>query len=387
MFDGSQWHPVSGSALLYPHDNWHYVVGTYDGTDIRTWLNGTNEKTRNVGTRTIGSEAYSFGIGSNAANNASEFKGYIDEVRISNISRSSGWINTSFNNQNDTASFMSIGSEELGNVTPSPKGLSHTTGEFWVNHTWLAGSGHITDSYNVSLDGAWNNISASTFRNNTLSAYGDWSNITVYAYNATYGLSWSSAEDVQLLEATVAISNEVVNDTEIYVNESVRLSATVTSADGMDTVKFRVETPYGTLNTTAEKDGDEYFVIYNSTGGTDGNCYTDISGSYYWNLVWANDTTAHTNTTTPNLRFHVLKQPKTYNASSGINNINSTNCNYWSEELSDRVCTVTCNINIYSGALNLSHSTIRMSEGNSINVESGATMNVIDGSTITHDTG
>ncbi|NOR47892.1 MAG: DUF2341 domain-containing protein, partial [Methanosarcinaceae archaeon] len=389
MFDGSQWHPVGGTALLYPHDNWHYVVGTYDETDLRTWLNGTNERTRNVGTKTIASEAYSFGIGSNCDNNAGEFKGYIDEVRISNISRSSGWINTSFNNQNDTASFMSISSEETGNVTPSPKGLSHTTGEFWINHTWQAGSGHITDSYNVSLNGTWDNTSASTFRNNTLSAYDDWSNITVYAYNATYGLSYSSvSEDVQLLEATVTISNEVVNDTEIDVNESVKLSATVTSTDGIDHVKFRVQTPYGTLNTTAEKDGDEYFVIYNSIGGTDGNCYTDKSGSYYWNLVWANDTAGHTNTKTPNLQFHVSKQPKTYNASSGINNINSGNYSYWSEELSDRVCTVTCNINIYSGALlNLSHSTIRMNNEKSINVESGATMNVTDGSTITHNTG
>ena len=83
--------------------------------------------------------------------------------------------------------------------TPPPISLTYTKNRFWVNHTWSAGTGHHTDSYNVSINGIWHNGTTNTYYNNTLTTYGDWSNITVYAYNTTYGLSVDSAsEDVQL---------------------------------------------------------------------------------------------------------------------------------------------------------------------------------------------
>ena len=87
---------------------------------------------------------------------------------------------------------------EFPSVTPT--NLAYVTGKFWVNHTWTAGSGsYETDSYNVSINGTWHNNTINTHYNNTLTTYGDWSNVTVYAYNTTYGLSdYSVSEDVQL---------------------------------------------------------------------------------------------------------------------------------------------------------------------------------------------
>ncbi|MEA1905776.1 MAG: NosD domain-containing protein, partial [Euryarchaeota archaeon] len=77
-----------------------------------------------------------------------------------------------------------------------------------------------------------------------------------------------------------------------------------------------------------------------------------------------------------------------YGTGSGIDNITSLNCSIWSTLLSNNDSTVvTCNINVNSGALNLSNATIRMSGGYSINVKSGATMNVTSGSNITRDSG
>ncbi|MEA3283004.1 MAG: NosD domain-containing protein, partial [Euryarchaeota archaeon] len=72
-----------------------------------------------------------------------------------------------------------------------------------------------------------------------------------------------------------------------------------------------------------------------------------------------------------------------YGADSGIDNITSSNCRIWSALLSDNDSTVTCNIDVTSGALHLINATIRMGDGYSISVRSGATMNVTDGSTIT----
>ncbi|PXF61242.1 MAG: hypothetical protein C4B59_04635 [Candidatus Methanogaster sp.] len=72
-----------------------------------------------------------------------------------------------------------------------------------------------------------------------------------------------------------------------------------------------------------------------------------------------------------------------YGEDSGIDNITSLNCSTWSALLSNNVSTVTCNINVTSGVLNLSNAMIRMGGGYSISVQSGATMNIIGGSTIT----
>ena len=46
---------------------------------------------------------------------ATFYNGVIDELRISKICRSSSWISTEYNNQNDPLSFLSFGPEE----TPS----------------------------------------------------------------------------------------------------------------------------------------------------------------------------------------------------------------------------------------------------------------------------
>ncbi|KYK25128.1 hypothetical protein AYK24_05335 [Thermoplasmatales archaeon SG8-52-4] len=42
------------------------------------------------------------------------FEGILDEVRVSDIARSSGWILTEYNNQNNPSSFLSFGVEEIG---------------------------------------------------------------------------------------------------------------------------------------------------------------------------------------------------------------------------------------------------------------------------------
>ncbi|MEA1907841.1 MAG: NosD domain-containing protein, partial [Euryarchaeota archaeon] len=76
-----------------------------------------------------------------------------------------------------------------------------------------------------------------------------------------------------------------------------------------------------------------------------------------------------------------------YGTGSGIDDITASNCSEWSMRLSNNDSIVTCNIDVKSGALNLTKATIQMSSGTSIDVRNGATMNVNSGSTITHDSG
>ena len=49
---------------------------------------------------------------------------------------------------------------------PDHTNLANITGNFRVNHIESAGSGNATDSYSISVNGVWHNITPNTFRNN-----------------------------------------------------------------------------------------------------------------------------------------------------------------------------------------------------------------------------
>ena len=48
-------------------------------------------------------------------------------------------------------------------IPPDPTNLQHTDGNFWVNYTWDAGSGNVTNGYNVSWNGTWDNTTTPFF--------------------------------------------------------------------------------------------------------------------------------------------------------------------------------------------------------------------------------
>jgi len=70
-------------------------------------------------------------------------------------------------------------------VPPDPINLLNSSGAYWVNYTWSAGTGtNVTDSYNVSMNNTWTNGTTDTFMNTSVSPSG-WANIIVFAYNAS----------------------------------------------------------------------------------------------------------------------------------------------------------------------------------------------------------
>lgn len=88
---------------------WYYLVGTYDGSNIRLYVNGAIvQTTAHTGTVTSGTPSH-IGIHQNASSNP--FNGKVDEVKLSNTARSGDWIATSYNNENDPATFVTVGSE------------------------------------------------------------------------------------------------------------------------------------------------------------------------------------------------------------------------------------------------------------------------------------
>ncbi|MDJ0816853.1 MAG: PilC/PilY family type IV pilus protein [Desulfobacterales bacterium] len=91
--DSAGWKSAQIASPLLA-DTWYYVVGTYDGSAIRIYLNGSFEDATLAGAPLA--SAGDFNIGNDASGPC--FAGQLDEVRISNTARNAGWIGTAYNN-------------------------------------------------------------------------------------------------------------------------------------------------------------------------------------------------------------------------------------------------------------------------------------------------
>ncbi len=120
--DGSEHDKVyhNGAGGSASTNTWYHVVGTYtaSGSITALYINGTSVAD--------GSPRTGIGIGTTGArigarvDNKSYFKGYLDEVRISNTVRSTGWITTDYNNQHSPSTFVSEGTATQNPNPPTP---------------------------------------------------------------------------------------------------------------------------------------------------------------------------------------------------------------------------------------------------------------------------
>ncbi|MFX0185913.1 MAG: DUF2341 domain-containing protein, partial [Candidatus Hodarchaeota archaeon] len=110
---------VAKTTTTYNPQSFYHVVGVVSKTSgyTKIYVNGTLEDTD---TWTPGSNAHDyvttlkFGIGNpGAAIYRWCLDGKLDEMRVSDISRSPNWIQTEYNNQNDPDTFYSVGSIEI----------------------------------------------------------------------------------------------------------------------------------------------------------------------------------------------------------------------------------------------------------------------------------
>ncbi|MHC4707857.1 MAG: DUF2341 domain-containing protein, partial [Planctomycetota bacterium] len=98
---------------------WHLLMATYDGSNMKIYIDGskdTNElsKTDNIISVPPTENDVWIGHGDQPEDVAwsYEWEGRIDEVRISDIDRPQCWIETEYNNMNSPATFYDVGNEE-----------------------------------------------------------------------------------------------------------------------------------------------------------------------------------------------------------------------------------------------------------------------------------
>lgn len=100
----------------FVNGNWnHVVVVQTSSSDVTVYTNGVNNTTN---TNSLWGAGATSAIG---ARTTGGFTGRLDEFRVSDATRSAGWIATSYNNQSATSTFYTIGTEET-NGSASTRG-------------------------------------------------------------------------------------------------------------------------------------------------------------------------------------------------------------------------------------------------------------------------
>jgi hypothetical protein len=98
---------------------WYYLTLVKSGSTHQLYLNGVASGSALTATPTNQPSANPAMIGRDWGSGTRYFSGTIDEVAISNIPRSAGWIATSYANQNNPTGFITLGSEETAPTLPT----------------------------------------------------------------------------------------------------------------------------------------------------------------------------------------------------------------------------------------------------------------------------
>jgi len=235
---------------------WHY--STYvnyrpSASSQKVYVNGVEEGSTTYADN-LNYLNYDTSIGANAAGGITQdYDGRIDEVRISNTTRSAGWINATYQSTNSPSSFIEVGEEEQGITDTEYPSFSN----YWDNNGTLLDSG--TGLFNVTLlstnGTVYLNINGSQViaKNETANVYNasyDFAEAGTYAYNWTsygngteenYNISELRSYDVNYSYIYPEFSSDVekpVNATE-YVEDNIYwFNITILSTNGTSGIEF-----------------------------------------------------------------------------------------------------------------------------------------------------
>jgi len=178
----SQW----WASFIPKNNTWYYITVIWQSNEIpKFYVNGTQVPT--IGTATISSIYNNVGVPlwiGRSIYAVRCFKGSLDEIRISNIARSSEWILTAYNNQLNPMTFYSLGEEETfqenciltvhvdgyGSVTVAPEKTIYTQGEN-VTLTATPIEGYEFQGWSGDLTGTENPVNITITKNMNITAH------------------------------------------------------------------------------------------------------------------------------------------------------------------------------------------------------------------------
>jgi len=239
-------------------------------------------------------------------------KGWLDEVRISNIERNSSWINATYNNVNDISSFLTFDSEEIKNVAPdlsNPSPADGATGQEFNPPLSITANDINANLLNVSFwtnaSGAWQRLGG--YHEGYNGTYNDANASDMNSYNTTYYWSVNCSDATTWTNTTYSFTTKEIhtyimnsaNDNKAYKGDTLtwntfpaggEFSSSDYDAIDEDDDNYLSEIPGGPgawrfhrFNFTIEENDDDIIDITVEWKG-----YAVQSGTYNQYLLWYN---------------------------------------------------------------------------------------------------
>ncbi|MHA2496415.1 MAG: DUF2341 domain-containing protein, partial [Candidatus Hodarchaeales archaeon] len=235
----------AGEAVI-SGNQWYHVAAVFSPSSYtRLYLNGqlVSEDTTSIPAGLWDTPAnVTFGVRTAGTD---YFDGILDEVRISNVTRSTAWIDAYYNNTNNPASFYTIGAEDVYDVTDP-----------------------MVNDFGVDDDGTGN----PRFWANVSDPFGGVDNVTIDYDGTEYLMSLNSTGYWTYTPATVTyadtVSYQVVNASDIYGNYLAQTTTTENHVLNYDMVAPSIGTndwyhdpDIGQYGTTSANATDAWGVI------------------------------------------------------------------------------------------------------------------------------
>lgn len=148
-YTGGTWTTISTSDT-YGAGTYYYVVGRYDGTNLKIYVDGVEKGSTAGSTLPTNTADLFIGAYDSADNKTDYLDGTVDEIRISSTARSADYIKTNFNNLTDNLLTFIMGGPDISN-TPSSKNFgvvqpSHTYWAIGAAPSWPLADGNCTET-------------------------------------------------------------------------------------------------------------------------------------------------------------------------------------------------------------------------------------------------
>jgi hypothetical protein len=288
-------------------NTFYHVVGTYNGSIGKIYVNGAVQSGSFSGASAIGSNGANLNIG-RRANNNNYWNGGLDEVRVSNIVRSPDWIATEYNNQNNpgnigSAGFYTVGGEQQTNLPPTVNAGADQNISLPATTTSLNGSA--TDSDGTVASYAWSQVSGPSTAT-IVSASSASTSVTalssagtyVFRLTATDNLGGIGTDDVNVVVNPDSIPPTIVNifsntangiykwdsviDIQVTFSEAVNSSLVTVNLDSGGSCTFSVSnSSSGSCNYIVHAGQNSLDLNVSSISGT----ITDIAGNQMSNFI------------------------------------------------------------------------------------------------------
>ncbi|MCL7475279.1 MAG: PGF-pre-PGF domain-containing protein [ANME-2 cluster archaeon] len=223
-----------------------------------------------------------------------------------------------------------VGTAVFEYIPPSPINLTNTTGNYWVNHSWQAGVGNVTDLFNISVNGTWINNTSQTYYNHTVVPSG-WSSISVYAYNSSGNGTLSLISVTDTTQAPSAPIPDITPpiavagpDQTIEEDKVVRFNGSLSSDN------------IGIVNYSWDFNANDGITI-DATGVTTNHIYT-VPGTY---TVTLNVTDNASNSATDTLTVKVTNATTSSNTGNEKSGVGSGSTGTSGETFKNILCTET----------------------------------------------